>query len=111
MNILLGCAAAVVAILHFVRFHEEEPDKAGRLPLRLYKISSAIKHLALWGFVIYVLSGYKPELRQQVTELCFWGMCIVATLRERALLDLADLSLQVIKFYDPEMVKKARNGD
>lgn len=105
MNVLLGCTAAIVAILHFVRFREEEPDKAARLPLHLHRISNAIKHLSLWGFVIYVLSDYKPELRQQITELCFWCMCIVAMLGERAFLSLADLSLQMIKFYNPEVKK------
>lgn len=87
IGFVLATAAAVTAALHFVQLIPDDipPEQQSRIAARLASFANVLQNSAIWGFVIYVIAGYKPELRVHVTELCFWLVCCASVLRRQIL--------------------------
>jgi len=87
IGFVLATAAAVTAALHFIQLIPDDIplERQSKIAARLASVANVLQNVAIWGFVIYVLSGYKPELRMHVTELCFWLVCCASVLRRQIL--------------------------
>jgi hypothetical protein len=108
MTIALGILAGICGALHFVQFRSEVPATIAATPFRLKDAGRYLRAVTLWVFVGYFISGYKPELRQEMTEGAFWLVCIANLLYSRAFARLFELHLLVVRHYDLKLFEETK---